>query len=131
MLSKVESSKTWHSISSGRCSGILAKSKVSPELSTCKASNTSVRFIGPSLFAAHSMALMPPNSLKPKKDSLFEMFSRSCMLRHNADCNSTKIESKAMSCVVIAKMISIGTPLVFSLMQFTVVSLMSTESTVI
>ncbi len=53
------------------------------------------------------------------------------MLRHNADCNSTKIESKAMSCVVVAKMISIGIPLVFSLMQFTVVSLIPAESTVI
>ena len=77
VLSKVESSRTWHSIRSGRCPGILDKSKTSPESSTCKASNTSVRFIGPSLFAAHSMALMPPNSLKPKKDSLFETFSRS------------------------------------------------------
>ena len=129
--SKAESSMTSHSISGAMCSGIADKSKASLESPACNASSTSVRSVGPSLFAAHSMALIPPKSLNPKKVSLSEMASRSWLLRHNADCSSTKIESKATSCTVIAKMISIGTPLVFSLMQFTVVSLIPAESTVI
>ncbi len=55
----------------------MEKSKSFPESSARNASSTFIRSVGPSLFAAHSMALMPPNSLKPKKDSLFETFSRS------------------------------------------------------
>ena len=121
--SKAESSMTSHSISGAMCSGIADKSKASLESPACNASSTSVRSVGPSLFAAHSMALIPPKSLNPKKVSLSEMASRSWLLRHNADCNSTKTESRAMSFVVIVKMTSTGTPLVFSLMQFTVASL--------